>query len=244
MAAHGVFRSLIVGVDRLDYSKGLPERLLGFEHFLGRIPDMVRKVLYLQIAPSRAKAWRPTRRCARRCWRWPAASTRPVAEMDHAPMLCVNRNYGRAELAGIYRAARVGLVTAVAGRHEPGRQGIRRRPGPRRSGRAGLSRFAGAAEQMTDAMIVNPYCAEELADAIAAALEMPRPERVRRWQRLMDGVERFDVGAWRDDFVAALRAAREAPDAERPWRVPPMAGHLIEDRETLELRARAKTHLQ
>jgi len=55
------------------------------------------------------------------------------------------------------------------------------------------------------------------------------------WWR--DTVEmRDDVVAWRDSFLAALQAAREAPDAERPWRVPPMAGHLIEDRETLELR--------
>jgi trehalose-6-phosphate synthase len=140
--------------------------------------------------------------------------------MDHAPMLCVNRNYGRAELAGIYRAARVGLVTPLRdGMNLVAKEYVAAQD-PDDPGVLVLSRFAGAAEQMTDALIVNPYCAEELAEAIAAALEMPRRERVRRWTRLMDGVERYDVRAWRDAFVAALTAARDrrAPEGERPVR--------------------------
>jgi trehalose 6-phosphate synthase len=79
-----------------------------------------------------------------------------------------------------------------------------------------LSRFAGAARQMTDALIVNPYAPEELADALHAALAMPLAERVRRWEAMMEGVMRDDVRAWRDRFVAALETASAGPEAELP----------------------------
>ena len=220
MAAHGAFRSLIVGVDRLDYSKGLPERLLGFEHFLQAHPDMVRKVLYLQVAPSSREGVEAYQTLRSQVLALAGRINATWAEMDHAPMLCVNRNYGRAELAGIYRAARVGLVTPLRdGMNLVAKEYVAAQ-NPDDPGVLVLSRFAGAAEQMTDAMIVNPYAPEDLADAIGAALEMPRRERVRRWSRLMDGVERFDVRAWRDAFVAALAGARDrrAPEAERPMR--------------------------
>ena len=71
-----------------------------------------------------------------------------------------------------------------------------------------LSRFAGAAEQMSEALLVNPNSTEEVADALKRALAMPRPERIRRWQALFEGVQRDDVAAWRDAFVAALTGAR------------------------------------
>ena len=79
------------------------------------------------------------------------------AEMDHAPMLCVNRNYARAELAGIYRAARIGLVTPLRdGMNLVAKEYVAAQD-PDDPGVLILSRFAGAAEQMTDALIVNPY---------------------------------------------------------------------------------------
>jgi trehalose 6-phosphate synthase len=220
MAAHGAFRSLIVGVDRLDYSKGLPERLLGFERFLQDHPDVVRKVLYLQIAPSSREGVEAYQALRSQVLALAGRINAAWAEMDHAPMLCVNRNYSRAELAGIYRAARVGLVTPLRdGMNLVAKEYVAAQD-PDDPGVLVLSRFAGAAEQMTDAMIVNPYSPEELADAIGEALAMPRRERVRRWARLMAGVERNDVRAWRDAFVAALTGARDrrAPEAERPVR--------------------------
>jgi trehalose 6-phosphate synthase len=74
-----------------------------------------------------------------------------------------------------------------------------------------LSRFAGAARQMPDAVIVNPYSREEMSEALKRALTMDRDERIRRWERLIDGVRAYDVKAWRDAFVEALKAAREPP---------------------------------
>jgi len=74
-----------------------------------------------------------------------------------------------------------------------------------------LSRFAGAASQMSDALIVNPYSREDVSDAIRRALAMPLGERRQRWESLMSGVQKYDVSAWRDDFVSVLTQARDAP---------------------------------
>jgi trehalose-6-phosphate synthase len=74
-----------------------------------------------------------------------------------------------------------------------------------------LSRFAGAAREMTDAVIVNPYSREEMSEALKRALTMERGERIRRWERLIEGVRANDVKVWRDSFVEALKASREPP---------------------------------
>jgi trehalose 6-phosphate synthase len=224
MRAHGVFRSLIVGVDRLDYSKGLPERLLGFERYLQDHPDMVRKVLYLQIAPSSREGVEAYQTLRANVLALGGRINAAWAEMDHAPMLCVNRNYSRAELAGIYRAARIGLVTPLRdGMNLVAKEYVASQD-PADPGVLVLSRFAGAARQMTDALIVNPYAPEELADALHAALAMPLAERVRRWEAMMEGLLRDDVRAWRDRFVAALESASAGPEAERPRPVPITSG--------------------
>ena len=74
-----------------------------------------------------------------------------------------------------------------------------------------LSRFAGAAEQMGEALLVNPFSREELSDAIHKALTMPLDERIRKWEALMQVVRDTDVGIWRDAFVKALTPAPSAP---------------------------------
>jgi trehalose 6-phosphate synthase len=78
-----------------------------------------------------------------------------------------------------------------------------------------LSRFAGASAQMRDALIVNPFSQEDVADAMRRALAMPVEERRRRWRTLMDGVETDDVVAWRDSFVASMQEARDGAKSRR-----------------------------
>ena len=134
---------------------------------------MVRKVLYLQIAPSSREGVEAYQALRADVLALAGRINATWADMDHAPMLCVNRNYDRAELAGIYRAARVGLVTPLRdGMNLVAKEYVAAQD-PDDPGVLILSRFAGAAEQMTEAMIVNPYSPEELADAIGLALEMP-----------------------------------------------------------------------
>jgi trehalose 6-phosphate synthase len=217
MAASSAFRSMIVGVDRLDYSKGLEERLLGYEQFLADNPDFHREVFLLQVTPisrDQVDAYQEIRA------RLDALAGRingEYADMDWSPIRYVNRNYRRDQLAGIYRAARVGLVTPLRdGMNLVAKEYIAAQ-NPEDPGVLVLSRFAGAAEELTDALIVNPFSREELSDAIKRALTMPLDERIARWTALMEAVRRSDVSLWRDNFVAALRAAGgAAPEAGAP----------------------------
>ena len=208
MAASTAFRSMIVGVDRLDYSKGLEERLLGFDRLLQDHPHFRREVVMLQIAPisrDEVDAYQDIRA------RLDGLSGRingVYADADWTPVRYVNRNYRRDELAGLYRAARVGLVTPLRdGMNLVAKEYVAAQ-NPEDPGVLILSRFAGAALQMKDALIVNPFSPEELSDALSRALVMPLEERKRRWRALYEGVRRDDVTAWRKSFVSALEATR------------------------------------
>ena len=208
MAANSVFRRLIVGVDRLDYSKGLEERLLGFEQLLKDHPEYQGDTLLLQIAP-------PTREDVD-VYQELRASLESLcgringefADTDWAPIRYVHKSYPRDELAGVYRAARVGLVTPLRdGMNLVAKEYVAAQ-NPRDPGVLILSRFAGAAAQMREALIVNPFSREEMADALHRALSMKLPERIRRWEALIEGVRKDDIAAWRDSFVGALQGAR------------------------------------
>ncbi|WP_333586825.1 alpha,alpha-trehalose-phosphate synthase (UDP-forming) [Phenylobacterium sp.] len=213
MQASLVGRQMIIGVDRLDYSKGLEERFLAYEQFLIDNPDQQEKVFLLQIAtPSRedVEAYQEIR------GRLDGVSGRingAFATVDWVPIRYVNRSYRRDQLAGIYRAAKVGLVTPLRdGMNLVAKEYVAAQD-PADPGVLILSRFAGAAEQMGEALIVNPFSREDVSDAIARGLAMPLNERRRRWEVLMEGLKATDVSAWRDRFVSALMApeARPAP---------------------------------
>ncbi|OYX72777.1 MAG: alpha,alpha-trehalose-phosphate synthase (UDP-forming) [Caulobacter sp. 32-67-35] len=197
-------RKMIVGVDRLDYSKGLEERFLAYEQMLADHPDWAERVFLLQIAtPSRdaVQAYQEIRA------RLDGVSGRingAYATVDWVPIRYVNRTHRRDELAGVYRAAHVGLVTPLRdGMNLVAKEYVAAQD-PEDPGVLVLSRYAGAAEQMEDALIVNPFSREETSEALELALAMPRRERIARWTRLMEGVVRDDVAAWRDRFVSAL----------------------------------------
>jgi trehalose 6-phosphate synthase len=118
----------------------------------------------------------------------------------------VNKTYRSDQLSGIYRAADIGLVTPLRdGMNLVAKEFVAAQD-EADPGVLILSEFAGAAEEMKDALIVNPLSQEDVADAIRRGLEMPLDERRRRWESLMDGVVRGDVTAWRDRFVDALGA--------------------------------------
>jgi len=120
------------------------------------------------------------------------------------PIRYVNRGYRRDQLAGIYRAAKLGLVTPLRdGMNLVAKEYVASQD-PEDPGVLILSRFAGAAEQMGEALIVNPFSREDVSDAILRGLAMPLAERRRRWDRLMADLRTSDVSAWRDDFVSAL----------------------------------------
>jgi trehalose 6-phosphate synthase len=208
MAAQSVFRSMIVGVDRLDYSKGLDQRFLGFELFLQNNPDFHGKVFLLQIAPLSRDEVDTYQDIRTELDTLSGRINAAFADTDWSPIRYVNRNYRRDELAGVYLAARVGLVTPLRdGMNLVAKEYVAAQ-NPEDPGVLILSRFAGAAMQMKEALIVNPFSHEELAEALKRALNMDLRERKRRYETLFEGVTRDDVTAWRESFVSALEATR------------------------------------
>ncbi|MDZ4374605.1 MAG: trehalose-6-phosphate synthase [Phenylobacterium sp.] len=215
MTAATVFRHLIVGVDRLDYSKGLEERFLGFEQFLADNADMRRQVLMLQIAPPSRESVEAYQEIRGRLDALSGRINGEYSDVDWAPFRYVNKNYRRDELAGIYGAARVGLVTPLRdGMNLVAKEYVAAQ-NPDDPGVLVLSRFAGAAGQMPDALLVNPNSPEDIADALKRAIAMDRTERVRRWTSLFETVQREDVNWWREAFVRALTGQGETHPAAR-----------------------------
>jgi trehalose 6-phosphate synthase len=205
-----VGRSLIVGVDRLDYSKGLAERFGSYERFLADHPDYRGLVYMLQIAPPSREKVNTYQEIRANLDSLSGRINGEYADIDWTPLRYVNKGYPRAELAGIYRAARVGLVTPLRdGMNLVAKEYVAAQD-PADPGVLVLSRFAGAAAQLTDAVLVNPYSAEEVSDGIRLALAMPLGERKRRWEGLIDNVRREDVFWWRDLFMAALEREPQA----------------------------------
>ena len=212
MAASAAFRKMIVGVDRLDYSKGLEERLLGYEQFLQDNPSMRGEVFLLQVTPISRDDVDSYQDIRARLDALAGRINGAFGDMDWQPIRYLNRTYRRDQLAGIYRAARVGLVTPLRdGMNLVAKEYVCAQ-NPEDPGVLILSRFAGAAEQMGEALLVNPYSREELSDAIHKALTMPLDERIRKWEALMQVVRDTDVGIWRDAFVKALLPAEGEPE--------------------------------
>lgn len=215
-------RRMLLGVDRLDYSKGIDERMLAYERLLAESPELKRNIFLLQISTHTRTDVQAYQDMITRLDSISGRINGANAEMDWIPIRNVHRIHTREELAGIYRAADVALVTPLRdGMNLVAKEFIAAQD-EADPGVLVLSRFAGASAQMKEALIVNPFSQEDVADAAKKALAMPVQERRRRWRALMEGVEQEDIVAWRDSFVAALEGAR--PPTRRPDRPPRIAG--------------------
>lgn len=200
----GVGRSLIVGVDRLDYSKGLEERFAGYERFLQKHPEQRRNVYLLQIAPPSRSDVATYQQIRASLDAMSGRINGEYADIDWVPIRYVNQGYPRDKLAGVYRAARIGLVTPLRdGMNLVAKEYVAAQ-NPDNPGVLILSRFAGAACQMDGALLINPYSADDISDAIETALAMPLEERIARWRPMFEDVQNFDVIWWRKTFLKAL----------------------------------------
>lgn len=197
-------RAMILGVDRLDYSKGLEERFLGFDRFLREHPEQRKEVFLLQIAPPSRAAVESYRKIRASLEGLSGHINGAHADLDWVPIRYVNHGYARDELAGVYRAARIALVTPLRdGMNLVAKEFIAAQD-PTNPGVVILSRFAGAACQLKEALLVNPFSAEEMADAIRTALDMPLDERIARWKPMYDNIQQEDILWWRRRFTDAL----------------------------------------
>jgi trehalose 6-phosphate synthase len=198
-------RALVIGVDRLDYSKGLVQRLEAFEIFLARNPDWHGHVTYLQITPKSRSEIPEYLELAQSLGSVAGRINGKYGEVSWTPIRYVNRVYTRSALAGLYRTARVGLVTPLRdGMNLVAKEYVAAQdlddPGV-----LILSRFAGAAVEGKRALLVNPYDPESVAGAVAQALAMPREERRDRHAALLHGILENNVDKWQKDFLDALR---------------------------------------
>ncbi len=200
-------RKQIIGVDRLDYSKGIPDRLRAFRRLLEDYPENRDKASLLQVAPvSRGDvdAYAELRRELEEL----AGRINGVYGLLHwTPVRIMTRGFARKALAGLYRASHVALVTPLRdGMNLVAKEYIAAQD-PDDPGVLVLSRFAGAAAEMHEALIVNPYDITEVAEVLQRALQMPLAERKRRWNALHKTISQGTAVSWCDGFLGTLETA-------------------------------------
>ncbi len=202
----GPGQRLVLGVDRLDYTKGIPERLQVFGSMLEHHPNLRGKVTMIQIsAPSRSRLPEYTAE-RERVDQIVGHINGRFSETGWVPVRYLYRSYTQEELAGFYRQADVCLVTPLRdGMNLIAKEFVASQG--RNPGVLVLSKFCGAADAMRSALIVNPYDTEETANAIYRGLLMPLAERRERWEALIEGVRHSTAEAWSESFLSDLAAA-------------------------------------
>ena len=201
-------RALVIGVDRLDYSKGLPQRIEAVGRLFDDNETLRGSVSFVQIAPvSRGEvdAYADLREEVDRL---AGRINSTYSDLDWTPIRYLARGYPRETLACLFRLARVGLVTPLRdGMNLVAKEFVAAQDAED-PGVLILSEFAGAAEQMDEALLVNPHDVSGVAETIRRALEMPLEERKARWTSLHDGIQSQDVAWWRRQFLDALDAVQ------------------------------------
>ncbi|GBH24893.1 alpha,alpha-trehalose-phosphate synthase (UDP-forming) [Burkholderia vietnamiensis] len=200
-------RQLVMSVDRLDYSKGLVGRFRAFEKLLGHQASIRNRVSFLQIAPSTRADLRAYQDIRLQLEAESGRINGRYAELDWAPILYIHRQYDRQVLAALYRLARVGFVTPLRdGMNLVAKEYVSAQ-NPDDPGVLVLSRFAGAARELTGALIVNPIDIDGMADALSQALPMPLAARRARYADMIAQLRENNVSVWRDNFLRDLQRA-------------------------------------
>jgi len=206
-------RSLLVGVDRLDYSKGLPHRMKAFRELLVNYPENRDSATLIQIVSPSRESVDAYADILRELEGLCGALNGDFGSLDWMPVRYIHRTVARKRLPGLYRAARVGLITPLRdGMNLVAKEYVVAQD-PEDPGVLVLSRFAGAAEQLSEALLVNPYDIRGTAEAIQQALRMPLAERRSRHAALLRRIRERDVHRWCEDFLRSLRmAGQRGPD--------------------------------
>lgn len=201
-------RALILGVDRLDYTKGIEERFQAYETFLRRhLSDSTPEVTYLQIAPPSRDDVIDYQELTRTLELAVGHINGQFAKYDWVPLRFLHRAFNHKLILGFCSVARVGLVTPLRdGMNLVAKEFIAAQP-PEDPGVLILSRLAGAAEQLEEALLVNPYDTDGIADALDQAINMSLSERKERWYSLMSKIKRHDINDWRERFLNELDSA-------------------------------------
>jgi trehalose 6-phosphate synthase len=213
---------LAIGVDRLDYSKGLINRIKAFDQMWSMRPALKRTVSLLQIATPSRGTIEAYGKLQNELAKLVTDVNGRHGEVDWTPIRYLNKGFSQTVLAGLYRTAQVGVVTPLHdGMNLVAKEYVAAQ-NPADPGVLVLSKFAGAANELDTALQVNPHDIDGMARTIATALAMPLTERRMRWEAMMVKLRAGTIQQWFADFVDALqlsqtdKAAAEPPPTEPP----------------------------
>jgi trehalose 6-phosphate synthase len=202
---------LVLGVDRLDYSKGIIQRINAFDHFLEVNPEWRSRVTLLQITPRSRSDIKDYAAIENEVTTLIGRINGRYGEASWTPIRYVNRSHSRTALSGIYRAADVALITPLRdGMNLVAKEYVAAQD-VENPGVLVLSQFAGAAAELTGALIVNPHESEAVAAALKRALEMPLFERRERHGPMLEHLLVHDIEHWAESFLSALAETRQRP---------------------------------
>ncbi len=212
-------RAMIIGVDRMDYSKGLPLRMDAFDRLLAQFPQWRGKCTYLQITPTSRTDVPEYEEIGRQVGEAAGRINGAYGEAAWTPIRYINKTHTQAQLAGLYRGARAALVTPLRdGMNLVAKEYVAAQD-PADPGVLILSRFAGAARELKAALLVNPYDAEGVGNAIDRALSMPLEERRNRHAELFKILSDNDLAHWSESFLARLACPSAQADLPARFRV-------------------------
>jgi trehalose 6-phosphate synthase len=218
---------LAIGVDRLDYSKGLVNRISAFDRMWTEQPALARTVSLLQIATPSRGSIEAYGNLQSELAKLVSDVNGRHGEVDWTPIRYLNKGFSQSVLAGLYRTAQVGVVTPLHdGMNLVAKEYVAAQ-NPADPGVLVLSKFAGAANELETALLVNPHDIDGMARTIAMALAMPLTERRMRYAAMMEKLRDHGIQQWFADFVDALqesacdKAAAAPLVAEVPTLWPP-----------------------
>ena len=202
---------LVLGVDRLDYSKGIIQRINAFDRFLEVNPEWRSRVTLLQITPRSRSDIKDYAAIENKVTTLIGRMNGRYGEASWTPIRYVNRSHSRSALSGIYRAADVALIKPLRdGMNLVAKEYVAAQD-TENPGVLVLSQFAGAAVDLSGALIVNPHESEGVAAALKRALEMPLYERRERHGPMLEHLSVHDIEHWARSYLSALAETRERP---------------------------------
>ncbi len=237
-------QKVIFSVDRLDYTKGLLDRLRGYDLFLKRHPEWHGKVTFvISVAPSRTGV-ESYRAMKREVEQLVGRIVGAYGNVYWTPLIYQYRNVSFEEIVALYRACDVALITPLRdGMNLVAKEFIASRPD--KTGVLILSEMAGAAKEMGEALIINPYHTDECARTLNQALTMPVEDQIRRNQVLQERLRRYDVNRWAEDFVQSMLTSEKKDAAggrHAPWQTPDLADAALPHVGAARAAARLRWH--
>ena len=208
-------RRICLGLDRLDYTKGIPERLRAFERLLGKYPHLQRHVVFVQVGPESRTAIPRYRSLNEQIVRLVSEINRKYGSPDWVPVVLLRQHLALPQVLAWYHLAEVCVVSSLHdGMNLVAKEYVAAKTGE--DGVLVLSRFTGAARELDQALLINPYDTETFADTLAAALDMETAERTARMHSLRDTVKSNNIYRWAGKILTTLASLHQKLQPDHP----------------------------